>query len=419
MKRGIELAGKRRVNLYKIVLLLLFVSFIVYLIDNWRIHQDTYAVKNGRLEITINTEATIIKYEKIVYAYGDGVPSFFVQPKTRVKPGQLIGQQFSDYDAKTLADEINMIQEVINIKEGRKIPDDSIGMAYFHEVEQSIQKALFQHNFLEALAMVENLESNDYNFRYSSYERYTTEELKQILESLKKNLSSDKISYYSPSSGLVSFEFDGLEQVYQVSRLEDMNLNDISRLNQTILNSTNQRAQAGDPLFKVVNNFIWYLAFDLDTAHIEINADVRYLPIRLNRIDRVVYGRIIRHQTYGDRLLLIVEISEYLHEYLNDRYINTSIIIEEQEGLMVYQESILYYEGKKGVFVSDANNVVRFRPIRVLLEDDNFAIIDQGEKLTMGARGRIIIDDQTYHTIKIYDSIIRNPENVYDGQILR
>ncbi len=112
-------------------------------------------------------------------------------------------------------------------------------------------------------------------------------------------------------------------------------------------------------------------------------------------------------------------VDRYLYEYLDDRYINVDLILKEYEGLKVTKESMTEYEGQTGVFVSDANKVVKFRPVTVIGENSIYAIVYEGKKVNIGSRGRILIDESLYYTIKTYDSIIENPDKIYDGQILR
>jgi len=410
---------KKKTNFYNFILLLVFVSFIIYLIDNWRISQEVYTVNQGTLEITIESEGTLYRDEKIIYAHGDGVPSFFVEEGSRIKSGTIVAQQFSDFDSKSLSDEINIINEIIDVKRGDRVPNNDVGSAFYNEIKNNIQSSLFSNDYSSMTELINSLDTHDYNYKYSAYENYSIEELTGIRESLRKSLTSDKINYYSPSGGLISYTFDGLENLYTIESLETINLNDIAELNYRNYSTMNQTVNSGEPIYKIIDNFKWYLAFELNKQDILDLLDRTSLRIRLSRINKIVPAEIVRIREYGEKGLLLLEVDRYLHDYLYDRYIRTDIILQSYEGLIIKNESIIELNGSVGVYVSDANKVVRFRPIKIIGQNDTHAVVDEGEKLNVGSRGRIQVGESFYQTIKIYDSIVLRPENVYDGQILR
>lgn len=410
---------KRRANVLNFILLLLFLSFLIYLIDNWRVTQETYIVNEETLEIKLEIETAIIKDERIVYALSDGDVSFFKKQGDKVKSGILIAQQFNDYDSKSITDELNIINEIISVKQGNKVPNGNVGISYYNEIKNEIQNALFQKDYGYVMTTVNNLDTNDFNYRYSGYESYTLQELINHRESLRNNLSAEKISYYSPGSGIVSYSFDGLEMVYSVNRLEEININDVRKLNYQNYSTLNKTIKNNEPIYKVIDNFDWFMAFEIDKSHMDAIRDQNTLKIRLKKIDKVINTTIFRVQDYGEKSLLILQTDKFLHDYLEDRYINVDVILKEFNGLKIRKESIIEQNGLIGVYVSDTNKVVRFRPVDIIGENMEYAIVDGGEKVSVGSRGRILVNGEQINTIKIYDSIIVKPENVYDGQILR
>jgi putative membrane fusion protein len=410
---------KRKTNVFNFILLLLFLSFVIYLIDNWRVTQETYVLHEDTLEIILEIEAAAIKDERIVYALGDGDISLFKKQGDRVKSGILIAQQFNDYNSKTISDELNIINEIISVKQGNKVSNDKVGSSYNNKIKNDLQNALFSKDYQYVITAVNNLDTNDFNFRYSGYESYTLEELINHRDSLRKNVSSDKISYYSPSGGIVSFSFDGLEMVYAVDRLAEINLNDIRKLNYQNYSTLNKTINNNEPIYKIIDNFDWFLAFEVDKSYMNDIRDKQNLKIRLRKIDKVINTTVFRIQDYGEKSLLILQTDKFLHDYIDERYVKADLILNEFSGLKIHKESIVEKDGLIGVYVSDTNKVVRFRPVVIIGESEAYAIVDEGEKINVGSRGRILIDGEYFNTIKIYDNIIVKPENVYDGQILR
>jgi putative membrane fusion protein len=410
---------KRKTNIFNFILLLLFLSFVIYLIDNWRVTQETYVLHEDTLEIILEIEAAAIKDERIVYALNDGDISIFKKQGDRVKSGILIAQQFNDYNSKTISDELNIINEIISVKQGNKVSNDKVGSSYNNKIKNDLQNALFSKDYQFVITAVNNLDTNDFNFRYSGYESYTLEELINHRDSLRKNVSSDKISYYSPGGGIVSYSFDGLEMVYAVDRLLEINLNDVRKLNYQNYSTLNKTIKNNEPIYKIIDNFDWFLAFEINKSDMNDIRDKKNLKIRLKKIDKVINTTVFRIQDYGEKSLLILQTDKFLHDYIDERYVKVDLILNEFSGLKIHKESIVEKDGLIGVYVSDTNKVVRFRPVEIIGENEEYAIVNEGEKINVGSRGRILIEGEYFNTIKIYDNIIVKPENVYDGQILR
>lgn len=388
------------------------------MVDNWRITKETYIVHKGIVENSIEAEGTIIKDEKTIYAYSAGNVSFYKENGKKVKSGILVAEQFNDKNSKEISDQISVIDKVIEIKKNEAITGKSSEKVYYEETEKNIQDMIFDENYNSLQEIISNI-NNDFRDIYSGYENYSIEELASLKSTLLHDISSESISYYSPKGGLISYYFDGLENRYTLDGIESLNINDVKKLDYELVNQVNSYIQQGDPIFKIVDNYKWYLAVELDRNSADLIRDNKYLKIRLKKIDKTFYGTITSLNNYGEKSLLVLMVDRYLYEYLNDRYINIDLILKEYSGLKITKESMTEYDGNIGVFVSDANKVVKFRPVSVIGENSNYAIVDEGEKVNIGSRGRMGINEKLYYTIKTYDSIIENPDNIYDGQILR
>jgi hypothetical protein len=93
------------------------------------------------------------------------------------------------------------------------------------------------------------------------------------------------------------------------------------------------------------------------------------------------------------------------------------LITDIYEGIKINTKSLIQKDGLYGVYVQDASNIIKFFPVEILGKDENFTIISTGEYIGEHDRRIIKINDKAYPTVKIFDKIILEPENVYDGQI--
>jgi putative membrane fusion protein len=396
-----------------------FISFVIYLIDNWKTNQNTYIVYQDTIENKLEVEVALVKKEKIIFSNADGSAVFFKNHGEKVKSGILIAQQYNDDHSKSLSDEIKMIDEMIEIKQGIKNANHSVGSARYDAIELEIQQSLLNSDYSNVLLLIESVNSSEFNDKYYAYEMYTVEELINLKNSLNKNILSDKVSYYSPSGGLVSYQFDGLENIYSFERIDQINLNDARKFDLKTENTVDAKLKPENPLYKIVDNFEWYLVGDIPSEHYDILSTKKYIKIRLNKIDKTIYVEPYRLQKYGERLLVVFKADRFLYQYLDDRYIQIDIILEEFSGLKIQRGSIMKLDGVTGVYVADANKIVKFRPINIVGENEACVVVEEGNKLNVGSRGTIIIGEKNYSTIMTYDSVVLDPENVYEGQILR
>jgi putative membrane fusion protein len=177
-----------------------------------------------------------------------------------------------------------------------------------------------------------------------------------------------------------------------------------------------EKIEINDPIIKIINNFNYYIMIDVQNIIIEND---KYINVRLKKIDEIVQCNIVKKQVYNNNTFLIIEVDKYFHEFFNERYIDIELILDKYEGIEIENSSIIEKEGKKGVYVIGASKIVRFYPIKVLGNNQEKSIIEEGTTYTVNSRGQIELNGQSYFTVKLYDKIISDPNEVSEGQILK
>src|SRR5699024_9187076 len=89
--------------------------------------------------------------------------------------------------------------------------------------------------------------------------------LKKEKEQLEKEISENAILYYPEMAGIVSFETDGLEEIFTTSKLLDYTSKDFKKVKENKKKIENGNSiKVGDPVFKIIDNLEWYMMIKID-----------------------------------------------------------------------------------------------------------------------------------------------------------
>jgi len=135
--------------------------------------------------------------------------------------------------------------------------------------------------------------------------------------------------------------------------------------------------------------------------------------------NEIIKGKIIKKQINNTDTFLIIEGDKYFYDFFNERYLDVEIILDKYNGIKIKNNSIIEKEGIQGVYVIGASKIVKFYPIKIIGQNEEISIIDEGLKYTLNSRGQVSLNDENYYTVKLYDKVISNPKEVKEGQILK
>ena len=93
-----------------------------------------------------------------------------------------------------------------------------------------------------------------------------------------------------------------------------------------------------------------------------------------------------------------------------------NIIKSKNYVYVVPSQAIAILENREGVYIKELNGIVRFRPIKILYQNELETFVDIGDN-----KGYIEVEDNVdlVKTITLFDEVILNPQNIEDGQILK
>lgn len=286
----------------------------------------------------------------------------------------------------------------------------SVDVLEFGEIEEIIKaKAVI----IKDEVIVYSDSTGNINYHYNEGQKVNSGALLvDVVGSEKKRISS-------PKSGFISYVFDGLENSFKIDEVLDIMPSKLQNIEETIENTVNvTTANSGDKLLKVINNFEYYLACLVNNVDIVTYEEGKYIRVRFEGYDKIIYGQIKKINSGNDVSILIIGFDEYFHKVYNKRIIEVSLVKNLYEGIKLNKEAVIEKDGIKGVYVKDVSNIIKFIPIEIIGGNSKYYIVTPGETMKEGSRGVITINDVTYYTVKVFDKLVLKPEKVYEGQIV-
>lgn len=230
-------------------------------------------------------------------------------------------------------------------------------------------------------------------------------ELKQKRDSLKSTIDDNVKRLYSSNSGIVSFVIDGYEELLNPYELDKFKA-DYFNVREADINK--------NAAFKIVDGFDWVLAVKSTENSLEVG-NTYEVVIRIDD-EKVLTLRapLIEAKEDMSGFLYFFRSNILLSELYNVRQCDVDIVKLKVSSLRIPKEVVFDKEGKLGVYVKEFYGVVRFRPIKVVGEDEKFVYIEHGDSYGY-------IEDEygkRFKTINIYTEVLFDSERYFEGEII-
>jgi len=357
---------------------------------------------------------------------------------------------------------------------------DIYGLLTSEETEGNLQKKDWYAVRNDISSYVQDYSDSNYSrvidFKYdienTMLELKNVNLLKNVKTLLKENGSSAAFRIVkAPQSGIVSYCFDGMEDmtIDQVTS-DTFNRDTYTR---TQLRSS-QQVTSGSAVYKLISDENWKVVVKLTQSQYEKTVDKERINVTFVKDNLKATAEISAYEK-EDGYFACLSLDKYMIQYLNDRFLEIELSINSAEGLKLPNSSICtrtfykipkeYYreneEGTGGVYRDEYNEngekTVTFTEVKSFLSEDDYVYIDtkavpsgavlnaeQGESFvlaeTVDMEGvfnvnngycvfeRIvkvyenadytIVEKEAANSISVYDHIVLNASLVEDGDIL-
>ncbi|WP_326909301.1 HlyD family efflux transporter periplasmic adaptor subunit [Sedimentibacter sp. MB31-C6] len=401
------------------------VCIVLYIFQNSNGSAETIVAEIGTLEDIIKANGIVVKDEEVYSANLDGNVTYYHEDGDKIKEGDLVAELNSDLNATQINSQITELQNVIDLKnnkglmpQGQKLSSEDI-TTYQLEIQSSILNDDIE-NMYKIFGQVNN--NGVMVFSDNKYEDYDVEQLESMKDNLSKSIETNKIPYYSAQPGIITYKIDGLEDVYRYENVLDMTPSTTIKKDYTLTDSSQkQEIFKGDNLYKIIRNFNYYITITVDNEYAKLFNENKYIKTRIlyDGTQHEVWGYIEKINYGSEESVLILYFDDYFYKIYDKRYIDIELITDIHEGIKIKTKAITQKDGITGVYIEDASNIIKFFPVEILGQDDTYTVVSIGSYVSEKERRTINIDDNTYYTIKIFDKVIIEPENVYEGQIAK
>lgn len=376
----------------------------------------------------IESEAILIKDEKVYTAEGEGQLKIYAKEGQRIPVGEKIAEIYLLDDKSTLKNQLNEIDRKIEILSDVGKKSASSNSNDMLEIENSlrntieeIQQSIFNKEYDKATLLKDKLLMYYDKQKYISGDNTlidnSLDSLKQQREKIIKQINSNIINYHSNESGIISFKIDGYEDKFTENNMETYGYNDFENLVEDYKTvSNNQSVRVGEPIFKIINNFEWYMLIKIDNLKdIEGYEEGKSIVVSCRDVEGELRGRIIKINKNGSKGTILCKFDRDFQYYYDKRIIKADIILGKYESYKIPKKGLTELEDVKGVYIRDVSGIVKFRPVEIIKEDDEYVYISVGDR-----DGRISLgkDGERVKTVTQFDEILLNPSKVEEGMII-
>ena len=412
--------NKRRLRLVFLIILLAVVFGNIFSKSSAANLETVKPIKNEYLD-KIDTKGFLILNEKTYTARGEGVVDYTVRDGERVPKDFVVANLNLMTDVTDLKEELLKVQSAIEHKnqnlnpsnENFEITDTEINLM------TTIQDSLITEEMSGVLEAIETLELNTKKnvdiTEISSLINLSNQELEDRRDELSRQISTNNVVYKSENSGIVTYKVDNLEEVFTEDIIPDITYDFLREYSVIDYEGQKNQVNTGDPLYKIVDNFNYYIAISIDdTNTIRGLKSGDNLDLNINS-NISTNGRIVEINKTDETAVVVVGLEDKLKEVGFDRQVDISIIKDKSKSFLIPTRSIVETNNVSGVYLLELNGIVRFRPIDIIVQNENETIISTGDS-SGNIKNKAGKDTRT---VTVFDQIIQDPSNIEEGQIIR
>ncbi len=323
----------------------------------------TVILTNEFYEFKMNKKVLVIRNEEVIKSDVQGYGKLVVNNNEKVKKNQVVMQVYENN--LDFTDKINKLND-------------------------------------ELLKLESQLENNESKISSEIIKNQINLKKEEIKNTQEKNKCYD---IKANSSGFVFYDYDGNEEKYGSSNLEDITKEDIENANNDYKKIDFEKVKYQEPILRVVdvnNCFICIYVSDEEAKNFEKNQKVK-----ISYDDTTSDCIVTDISKKDDYFLVIMKINDENKEIYDTRTEKFDIIYRRFEALKVPKSSVKVIDNKKGVYVvNQENKNVEFVELKgIEYEDDDYLYINYNQNRLDNVK-----------TVDLYDEIILNP-NIINSSI--
>ncbi len=390
-KNIVKYRKPRNINI-GLVIFLVIIVYIAFNVFQYITSESiaAYEVSQGAIATNNTYRGLILRKESVAYAQRAGYVNYYAKNASRVSVNDAV------YSIDTKGDISDKISQA-------SAGETALSASSLKEISQKLD------NF-----------SNSYNAKDFSYVVTFKDDLSSTLqqmvntaalESLGEQVStaaSNSTFYlvYPDKTGLVTYYTDGYED-YSIDDFSASYM-DFSGYTRNNLNA-NEKVEANAPVYKIVTDETWDVVIEISQQQSEAFAEGSYVKIRFCEDNYTTNAKytVLKDQ---NRYFLNLQMQTAMVRYINERFVDIELVVNEQSGLKIPKSAITtkeFYTVPKEAFAQggDSNSLgvliskttedgeqVLFVTPTIYYENDDFYYIDDED---VSAGDVVLINNST------------------------
>lgn len=414
------MAEKRRNSVfwYKLAMGLLFAIVVIYTayhLFSLFLSDDVSTIVSGVTteRVTVGGDGYVFRDESLLYSRNTGAVEYFVRDGEKVSSGQYIGNVYQSGDGSSAREMIALLDEQIALLE--ECSSDNVSASELSTLRQSASDTYFTLTKILASGEAGEL---DYQIEkmmttlskisvITGGDESLQDALKILKAERKRLLSGEYEAVFSSRSGYFYSTFDGHEQDFSLSALEELDGEGFYALLDTLTSTGTQEINSA--YGKLAPSSKWMLVIPLSTADAEgFELGESYsvnFPENNNTTIPMTLEKFIDSPNHAE-VLMVLSTNRLPANFTLERCMTAQIERSSVSGIYVPRSALARVDGENGVYVL-RGSVVHFRRIDIIYQgSDYFLVAERDDK------------DGDYYYLGSNELIITDGNNLFDGRIL-
>lgn len=361
------------------------------------------------IEEEIPFEGVYLRDETLIYSSGTGILSYEQEDGSKVGKSSVIARRYkSDNDASYLR-EIGLLERQIAVLESaeRLIGTDNSQLeAISVQINEShsdmiadiingdlIAAADKQNDLLEAMCKREITlkESDGYTAKKQS--------LNDRISRLNALISGGVQDVVAGGAGYFVSEVDGYEGEFGYSSAESLTEEKIAGIV-----AAPEKPHDGKAIGKLIADYHWRVAAVIDTENMFGVYEGSEVTLRVGSGSYLIDADVVSVKNCGDnKAIYIFECDKLNSAVTTGRTAHFKLLVNSYGGLRVSRKALRYNDkDERGVFIERGQNLL-FKKVNVVYWGEDYVICTQEQ-------------DDDY--LKLYDKIVTEGKDLYDGKVI-
>ncbi len=325
------------------VMFFLIFAYLIFMIVLFGVKENvTYTTADPGVLLSSNIfEGLMIKKETVVVSPGTGSLNYLMPEGAKVKLNQAVCVVDKDNAMSSLLEE-SMKNTTRSIDS-----DATIGKgnnAYLLATLKNYVMNANDRGFDTVYTAKRNVEQAVVDIQRSALldENPVVETLVGNLSTYEDALASNLKVVRAPVSGLVSYRFDGMEDI----TYDSFGVRDLDRKQQFKDGLRQQEINSGDLLYKLTDNYLWHIAAEIDSNGYEYlkskqDEGMDYVRIQLLDSEKQLDVKIDRVWIENGNFYCVFVVDRLMSEFLQVRFADFKIIYQEYSGIKLPNTSVV------------------------------------------------------------------------------